>query len=146
MIDGQIGLVGSDEAGLRAAVAQARAAGSGIPVTLTRDGDRVVARVGAQGGARVGDTGSGPARVLLVGFDPSHATRVLRGENAGLTLEQANIVRSLQDLGPWSGTPETFASARPEGETAALLLQAPNGRVLGAARLDPPGPVRESLR
>jgi hypothetical protein len=137
VIDGRVGLVGSDETGLRAAIAQARADGSGIPVTVTREGDRVVVRVGA---------GSGSARVLLVGFDPSHTTRVLRGENAGRTIEQANIVRSVQDLGAWSGPAAAFTSARPEGETAALLLQGPDGRVLGAARLDPPGAAREALR
>lgn len=137
VIDGRVGLVGSDEAGLRAAIARARADGPGIPVTLARDGDRVVARVGGGGGS---------ARVLLVGFDPRHTTRVLRGENAGRTIEQANIVRSVQDLGAWAGAAATFTSARPEGETAALLLQAPDGRVLGAARLDPTGPAREALR
>jgi hypothetical protein len=137
VIDGRFGLVGSDESGLRAAIARARTAGDGIPVTVARDGDRVVARVGA---------GRGTARVLLVGFDPSHTTRVLRGENAGRTIEQANIVRSVQDLGPWSGTAATFTSAKPEGENAALLLQAPDGQVVGAARLDPPAPAREALR
>ncbi|MHB2207141.1 DUF1223 domain-containing protein [Methylobacterium sp. CM6257] len=139
VIDGQSGLVGSDEPGLRGAIARAREAGPGIPVTLSRNGDRVAARVGA---------GSGPARVLLIGFDPSHTTRVLRGENAGRTIEQANIVRSIHDLGPWSGAAATFEAVHPEGERAALLLQAPDGRVLGAARLGDAdaGTGREALR
>jgi hypothetical protein len=138
VIDGRTGLVGSDEAGLRGAIARARATGPTIPVTLSRDGDRVAVRVGA---------GHGTARVLLIGFDPSHATRVLRGENAGRTIEQANIVRAIRDLGPWSGAAAAFTAARPEGETAALILQAEDGAILGAARLDPPGPAaREALR
>ncbi|MGU3544833.1 DUF1223 domain-containing protein [Methylobacterium sp. A52T] len=128
VIDGQVGLVGSDEAGLRAAIARARQAGPGIPVTLARDGEQVVAQIGAGAGGAAG-------RVLLIGYDPSHTTRVLRGENAGRTIEQANIVRSVRDLGRWSGSAATFASARPEGETAALLLQSEDGRILGAARL-----------
>ncbi len=137
VVDGRTGLVGSDEAGLRGAIARAREAGPGIPVTLTRAGDRVAAQVGP---------GSGTARALLIGYDPSHTTRVLRGENAGRTIEQANIVRAIQDLGPWSGAAATFEAARPEGTRAALLLQAPDGRILGAARLDETGTGREAFR
>ena len=139
VIDGQVGLVGSDEAALRGAIARARGAGPGIPVALARDGDRVVARVGP---------GDGTAHVLLIGFDPSHTTRVLRGENAGRTIAQANVVRSLHDLGRWSGGAATFPAARPEGENAAVLLQAEDGRILGAARLGTSGtgPEREALR
>ena len=139
VIDGRTGLVGSDEAGLRGAIARAREAGPAVPATLSRDGDHVAAQVGA---------GRGTARVLLIGFDPSHTTRVLRGENAGRTIEQANIVRSIRELGPWSGAAATFTAALPEGETAALLVQAEDGRILGAARLDQPGTAtdREALR
>ncbi|SFL52444.1 DUF1223 domain-containing protein [Methylobacterium pseudosasicola] len=126
VIDGQAGLVGSDEAGLRAAIAQARGTGQTVRVALARDGSRLSAKVGP---------GSGAGRILLIGFDPSHTSRVLRGENAGRTLEQANVVRSIQDLGPWSGAAASFEAAAPAGETAALLLQAEDGRILGAARL-----------
>ncbi|WP_342105563.1 DUF1223 domain-containing protein [Methylobacterium sp. SI9] len=137
VIDGTVGLVGSDEAALRDAVARARAAGPAIPVALARQGDRLDVRVGP---------GTGAARVLLVGFDPSHTTRVLRGENAGRTLEQANVVRAIHDLGRWSGGAATFAAARPAGDAAAVLLQAEDGRILGAARLDQDGSRREALR
>lgn len=126
VIDGRTAVVGSDEAGLRAAVAQARRAGMAVGVTLSRDGAGLAARVGA---------GSGTGRVLLIGFDPSHTSRVLRGENAGRTLEQANVVRSIRDLGAWSGAAMMFEAAAPAGETAALLVQATDGRILGAARL-----------
>ena len=137
VIDGRVEQVGSDEAGLRAAIARAREAGPSIPLALARVGDRLVAQVGP---------GHGAGRVVLIGFDPSHTTRVLRGENAGRTIEQANIVRALHDLGPWSGGATTFTAARPDGEAAALLLQAEDGRILGAARLDPAGAAREALR
>ena len=138
VIDGQAGLVGSDEAALRSAIAQARSAGTSVPVTLARDGGRLTAWVGA---------GRGAGRVLLIGFDPSHTSRVLRGENAGRTLEQANVVRAIQDLGRWSGAAATVEAAAPAGETAALLLQAEDGRILGAARLDErPGAVAGGLR
>ncbi|GJE11136.1 DUF1223 domain-containing protein [Methylobacterium longum] len=141
VIDGRVGLVGSDEAGLRAAIARARAGGPAIPMTLVRDDGRLVAQIGPGS-----PSGSRAGRVLLVGFDPSRTTKVLRGENAGRTIEQVNIVRSVQDLGSWSGAAETFTPARPDGEAAALLLQAEDGRFLGAARLGPSGAGREALR
>ena len=137
VIDGTVGLVGSDEAALRGANARARSPGPGIPQALTPQRDQQVVRVGTRDGA---------GQVLLVGFDPSHTTRVLRGENAGRTLEQANVVRAIRDLGRWSGGASTFRAAHPEGDAAAVLLQAGDGRILAAARLDQDGARREALR
>ena len=127
VIDGRTGLVGSDEAAVRGAIARARAeARAAIPVTVAREGGGLTVRVGA---------GSGSGTVTLVGFDPSHTTRVARGENAGRTIEQANVVRSLSEVGRWSGAAQTFTTAAPAGEAAAVLVQAADGRILGAARL-----------
>ena len=127
VIDGRTGLVGSDESAVRGAIARARgAARNAVPVTFAREGNGVTVRVGA---------GSGSATVTLVGFDPSHTTRVARGENAGRTIEQANVVRSVSNIGRWSGAAETFTAALPAGEAAAVLVQAADGRILGAARL-----------
>jgi len=137
VIDGTVGVIGSDEAALRGAIARARSAGPGIPLALTREGDQLVVRVGS---------GNGAGQVLLVGFDPSHTTPVLRGENAGRTLEQANVVRAIRDLGRWSGGASTFRTAQSEGDAAAVLLQAEDGRILAAARLDQDGARQEALR
>lgn len=127
VIDGRTGLVGSDEAAVRRAIARAKAeARSAVPVTVAREGNGLTVRVGA---------GSGAGSVTLVGFDPSHTTQVARGENAGRTIDQANVVRSLSEIGRWSGAAQTFTVAAPAGETAAVLVQAGDGRVLGAARL-----------
>ncbi|GAN52411.1 MULTISPECIES: DUF1223 domain-containing protein [Methylobacterium] len=125
VVDGHLDVLGSDEAALRAAVARARAWRS-VPVFLVRDGGGLAVKLGAA---------SGSGSVVLVGFDPSHTTRVARGENAGRTIEQANIVRSLREIGRWSGAAMTLSTPLPAGETAAVLVQAPDGTILGAARL-----------
>ena len=81
--------------------------------------------------------------MLLVAYSDAAETKVQRGENAGKTLREFNIVRGFWRLGNWSGEPQQMrfdASKLPEGTTnVALLLQAVGpGPMLGAATI----PVR----
>jgi len=71
--------------------------------------------------------------MLLVGFDPEHVTPVGRGENAGRTLREANIVRSMVELGAWTEAALAVRVAAPTGLRHAVLVQDPGGRMLGAA-------------
>lgn len=127
VVDGRTSLVGSrrGEAGTAIDAARGRIADS-VPVSLKRSGDGVSVAVGA---------GSGNARILLVGFDHQRVTPIGRGENRGRTLTESNIVRSVRDLGAWSGAALDLSQKTPEGEDAAVILQAEDGRILGAARL-----------
>jgi hypothetical protein len=82
--------------------------------------------------------GAGDARgsVLLVRFALERTTRVARGENARRTLQDANAVESLSSLGSWEGSPLRFAIEPPAaGEGIAVLVQAADGRMFGAAKL-----------
>lgn len=130
IVNGRLQAVGSDRPAVTAALNQARQAiGSEIPLTLTAEGNGLAVQAG-----------SGPLRpeqatLLLIGFDPIHETPVHAGENTGRTLREANIVRSLQPVGTWSGTAIALHVARPPGTSVALLLQAPDGHLLGAASL-----------
>lgn len=125
VIDGQIGLVGSQEQSVRAAIAKAKgAAGDAVSVTLVREGGLTV-RLGA---------GTGAGTVTLVGFDPSHVTSVARGENAGRTITQANVVRSVAEIGRWTGAAREWTIPWPAGEACAVIVQDGAGRVIGAAR------------
>ena len=128
VVDGRVGLVGSDAGAVRGVIARARGASAEAPVTLVRDGRTLTVRLGA---------GQGEGTVTLVGFDPSHTTTVARGENAGRTIAQANIVRSVRDIGRWSGPAMVLEAPLPAGADAAVLVQAADGRILGAARLAP---------
>jgi hypothetical protein len=130
IVDGTEGFVGSDRSGgLDAIVRAARNRPPPVPVALSREGESLVISVGA---------GAGKARVLLVGFDPAHETHIGRGENSGRTVSESNIVRSLATVSVWSGVPLTLRPPPPLGEAAAVLLQADNGRIIGAARLNNP--------
>jgi hypothetical protein len=126
VVDGTTGFVGSRRSqGLGIIAAAARKV---VPISLAREGPTLLIKVGA---------GSGQARVLLVGFDPAHKTHVGRGENDGRTLLETNIVRSLTLAGAWSGSAAELRQSLPAGESFAVLLQAGDGRVIGAARLQP---------
>ncbi len=130
VVDGVTGFVGSNRAeGLEAIARAERGHPAGVPVGVSRDGQSLVVSAG---------TGLGKARLLLVGFDPSHETHIGRGENRDRTLMESNIVRSLISVGAWTGEAISLRVPPPAGESFAVLLQAEDGRIIGAARLERP--------
>ncbi|CAB3768236.1 DUF1223 domain-containing protein [Paraburkholderia humisilvae] len=127
VVDGAVGFVGSDRSSGEVAIREAKDAGAtAAMVTGVRTGNAITVSVGS---------GAGSARVVLVGYDVQHVTAVGRGENGGRTLKESNIVRSFEPIGQWSGKAAEFNSPVPAGEKAAVLLEAPNGRIVGAARV-----------
>ena len=125
IIEGRTDVVGSDRAGVRAALAAAR------PTTaVTLDATRT-----AQGLQIAVGPGSGAATVLVIGYDPSHRTAVARGENAGRQLTESNIVRSVAPVAAWQGSALTVTTPPPAAERTAIVLQARDGRILGATVL-----------
>jgi hypothetical protein len=74
--------------------------------------------------------------VLLVRFAQKRTTRVAGGENARRTLQDVNGVEMLASLGSWNGSALRFAIEPPaDDEGVGVLVQAPDGRMLGAATL-----------
>ena len=127
VVDGRRSVVGSRREAVAAAIGQARAEREeAAAVSVSRNGSRLDIRLGA---------GTGAGRVVLVGFDPRHETAVARGENAGRTVVQANVVRSVRDLGDWTGAAQSLSEPLAAGSQAAVIVQAADGRILGAARL-----------
>nr|WP_147024517.1 DUF1223 domain-containing protein [Methylobacterium oxalidis] len=127
VVDGRRSVVGSRREAVAAAIGQARAERQeGAPVSVIRDGSRLDIRLGA---------GTGAGRIVLIEFDPRHETAVARGENAGRTVVQANVVRSVRDLGAWTGAAQSLSESPAAGSEAAVIVQAADGRILGAARL-----------
>ena len=130
VIDGTAQAVGSDRAAVTAALARARAAianqtpGTAPTLSLADREGRLAVEVGA---------GPSTGKLLLVGFDPMHVTQVGAGENAGRTLTEVNVVRSLAELPEWQGTAMSLLVEKPLGARAAVLLQAADGRILAAA-------------
>jgi hypothetical protein len=124
VVDGAREMVGSDRAKVEAALHDARPEAI-APVTFVADRRSVTIGVG-----------DGRGSVLLARFAQERTTRVAGGENARRTLQDANAVESLVSLGSWDGSPLRLAIEPPAaGEGIAVLVQAADGRMLGAAAL-----------
>lgn len=127
VIDGSVGLVGSSRAEVNAAIARAKQAQrAALDVDIGRKGGNAAIRIGS---------GKGNGQVLLIGFDHDHTTKIGRGENAGRTLAESNVVRSIRVVGQWAGKPLEIDERLPEGEDLAVVVESPDGRIVGAARL-----------
>jgi hypothetical protein len=124
VVDGTATMVGSDRDKVDAAIAAAKAAPAGDTAIGISGGKNITISIGA---------GAPGAEIWVFGYDGMHTTRIGGGENGGATLSEVNIVRSITDLGRSDGMKTGFTLARPAGEHLAVLLQAPNGAVLGAA-------------
>jgi hypothetical protein len=130
VIDGRRGLVGSDRNSAEAAIAaEKKMHAMSAAVSATKADKNISITVGA---------GSGNARVVLVGYDPEHRTSVGRGENNGRTLTESNVVRSIQLVGQWTGAPLELNVPMPAGEKVAVILEGPDGGIVGAARVGAP--------
>jgi hypothetical protein len=127
VVDGTISLVGSHRDEINAAIEHAKR-GQQIATDLSVDeaGENVVIRIGS---------GVGRGRVLLIGFDHHHTTKIGRGENGGRTLAESNIVRSIHPVGEWSGKSLEISERFPEGEDAAVMIDSADGGIVGAVRL-----------
>jgi hypothetical protein len=83
--------------------------------------------------------GTGTGEIWIVGYDPKHETKVPRGENAGSTLTEFNVVRGLRQVDAWKGgaLARTIpVSELPPGAAYAVLVQTADlGRVLAAATI-----------
>ena len=127
VVDGAAGMVGSDRGEVGSAIENARHNGRTLAsVSMSKNGEQVSIEVGS---------GAGNAKVLLIGFDHEHTTAIGRGENSGRTLTEANVVRSIRSVGQWSGTPLRVSEPFPEGQDVAVVLEAPDGQIVGASRL-----------
>lgn len=126
VVDGRKGFVGSD-----------RATASQAIDTATRS-DLTAARITVrrkEGGISVDvGNGVGHAKVILIGYDPLHQTSIGRGENSGRTLTESNIVRSIRQIGDWNGAALSLHAEMPLGQKAAVILEASDGGIIGAAR------------
>jgi hypothetical protein len=128
VIDGNSDFVGTDQRHILSALAAAR---TGVAVRMSVQGSDLVIDVGEQPGAP-------PSDIILAAILPHAETSVPRGENAGHTLIEYNIVRALRMLGTWQGQScrrtVPLSSLPVEATRAALLIQQiGQGLVVGAA-------------
>ncbi len=83
----------------------------------------------------------GPADVVLAIYDRRNNTPVARGENQGRTLENFNIVRQLEFVSRWDGSPASWTIAadriQPAQGVAVLVQRAEHGPMIGCNKLEP---------
>ena len=127
VVDGGNGFVGSDRDAAIAAIEAEAGMPAAAEATLTRDGGSLVARVGA---------GTGQGVLRLYGTDDRVQRSIGGGENTGAVLTEFAVVRSMTDLGAWTGTAVERRVPAPAGQRYALVVEATDGHVLAAAAVD----------
>jgi hypothetical protein len=101
------------------------------PVTLSLRGTEVLVELGASANAT-------PSEVVLIPYLRHAVSAIGRGENAGRTLEEFNIVRGIRTLGSWKGQAQSFSvpvSSLPTDATDVAVLVQRSGQapIIGAA-------------
>jgi hypothetical protein len=130
ILDGHTDYVGSDRSVISKALQTPR---EGVPVTLSVDDGKIHVKLAAS------ELGRG-SEVILVSYLRKGTSSISRGENAGRTLDEYNIVRSMHTLGHWDGSVHDF-SARLESlprdatDIAVLVQASGQGAIVGAATL-----------
>ena len=133
VVQGAERVVGTRPAALLEAIAAHSERAGPVALEVAREGSRLRVE------ARAADaTFEPPLTVQLVRFLPHRSVAVTHGENAGHTLDHANVVTSWKAVGSWDGrAPLSLALEVPGDEPAAVLLQEPGpGAILAAAKAD----------
>jgi len=128
ILDGRADYVGSNRSAIGKALQEPR---DGVPVMLSIDKGKIHVKLDPSELGRGGE-------VILVSYLRKAVSSIGRGENAGRTLEEYNIVRSLRSLGRWDGSAHDFSSPLsslpPDATDVAVLVQASGqGAIVGAA-------------
>jgi len=126
----------SDPAAADALIEEALATGGRLDVRIERT---------PSGGLRAvvpADPDAPDATVWMALYDDKHTTHIRRGENAGRTLSNHNVVRAMVELGSYDGSEAVFDLTEFGGEAmgdrdgCAVVVQAEGpGPVLGAAKM-----------
>jgi hypothetical protein len=127
VIDGRKDYVGSDRSAIGRALKESR---DGVPIALAVNSAELLVRLEPREKGARGD-------VVLVAYLRKAVSAIGRGENAGRTLEEYNIVRAVRELGQWDGTGQDFrvklASLPQDATDVAVLVQSPGqGPILAA--------------
>ncbi len=131
VINGQTDIVGAKAMKLAKAISEHAKIPARVNLKIRRDGDRLT--ISAQKRESV----SGPMTVHMLRYTPRRVTTIERGENAGKTIEYANVVENWQVLDTWDGAGPLSVVAPVSGnKPAVVIIQAQDaGPILAAARI-----------
>ena len=139
IIEGAQSLIGADSAALEALVAQEKARPAQVVLNVAGGSGRYTIDLSAPSPLNQ------PAVVQIVRYAPHARVAILRGENAGMVVNYANVVTAWHVVADWDGQSAARMTARIEGDQpAVLIVQAiMNGKsgplpgpILAAARLN----------
>ncbi|WP_300029174.1 thioredoxin family protein [uncultured Roseobacter sp.] len=132
IVNGTTDIVGAKAMQLSDAINMHGATPSPVQVTLIRDGDSVRISASPRAGSSVGRS-----VVHFLRYMPRREARITRGENAGRTIDYANVTQDWKVLGEWDGRAPITLSADAAGDLpVVVLVQAGDmGPILGAAQL-----------
>ncbi len=134
IVDGRDSLVGSDRGAVESAIAAARARQKSVDVSFRPDGGGVVV-------IAAGEAPAAGATVWQAIYDEVQETVVKRGENAGRTIRNVNVVRSFERLGTWTGErleiPLNLGNDAARGRYGCVVIvqEGRSGPIIGAAVL-----------
>ncbi len=128
VIDGHEDCVGSDRNSIGRSLMQKR---GGVAVAVSVREDEVLVDLRAQENVAASD-------IVLVAYRRTAVSPIGRGENAGRTVKEYNIVRAFHSLGRWDGRARQYRSrvdALPVDATDVAVLVQPLGQapIIGAA-------------
>jgi len=129
VVNGTNLFVGSNRARAEAAIASALGVTPAVTLHARLDGNRLNYR---ETGAPEG------ARLCVAVLDPRRTTRVLRGENAGHTLEHARVVRGFASERITGEGSVALPAAVNRGSVVAFVQDPRTNAILGAAELKAP--------
>lgn len=104
---------------------------SPVELHISRNGDKVQIAASVHGNLKQ------TLIIQLVRYEPMKAVKITRGENAGRTIDYANVVTEWQEIGRWNGSEPLQMDVQAKGAAPiVVLLQEPGpGQILAAARL-----------
>ncbi len=132
VINGRDHVVGSNPMDTNDMIAAHKELAVEVDLTAERDGDTLSVMAYSQS-----DT-SGTASVHLLRYMPNKTVDILRGENAGRTLDYANVVTEMAMLGEWDMIEPLSLDVTLEGsEPAVIVVQSNrNGPVRAVVKVD----------
>ena len=131
IIAGMDHLIGARPAQLEALIKRFSAKKTGVALQLDRRGGALKVR------ARSNAPFRSKAVVQLVRFKPHSRVQIGRGENAGRTIDYANVVTEWSRVATWDGASDLALNLKAPGNDAIVVIIQENGPgpILAAAQL-----------
>jgi hypothetical protein len=131
IVSGMDHLIGARPAELESLIKRLAAKKSTVSLDVDRKGNTV--RVRARSTAPL----STKAVIQLVRFIPHSRVQIGRGENAGRTIDYANVVTEWSRVGDWDGASDLSLNLKAQGDDAVVVIIQENGPgpILAAAQI-----------